>query len=46
MAVIPDISCMERVHTTDESLRVPLVLVRMDGVIYPTGMTSSVVRHS
>jgi hypothetical protein len=46
MAVIPDISCMDRVHTTDESLRVPLVLVRMDGVIYPTGMSFSYSKSS
>ena len=47
MAVIPDISCMEGVHMASESLKVPLFLVRMDGVIYPTGMTSSsVVHHS
>ena len=37
MAVIPDISCMEGALMTNGSLRVSLFLVRIDGVIYPTG---------
>ena len=38
MAIIPDNSCLEGAMTSTGPLRVPLFLVRVDGVIYPTSM--------
>lgn len=40
MAVVPNVSLYKREGGgPKEILRIPLFLVRVDGVIYPTGMT-------
>ena len=38
MAVIPDVSCIEGAVMTNGILKVPIFLVRVDGVIYHTGI--------
>ncbi len=39
MAVVPDISQFPKDASEKDSYRVPLFLVRVDGIIYATGMT-------
>ena len=38
MAVVPDVSTLESDSAKNGVVRVPLFLVRVDGVIYHTGM--------
>ena len=39
MAVVPDVTGFERDESVQPVVRVPLFLVRVDGVIYDTGMS-------
>ena len=39
MAVVPNISHFKKREQPQDTLRVPLFLARVDGIIYPTGMT-------
>ncbi len=39
MAVVPDITRFEKEVSMEDMFRVPLFVVRVDGVIYATGMT-------